>query len=61
MTRRSSNAAQLFHRGRPEAANEAGLRLSAISCALDLNGGDIRSVQRFSRHNDMCVLQTHGM
>ena len=33
-----------------------GLRHAAITSALDLTGGDLRSVQRFSRHQDVRIL-----
>jgi integrase/recombinase XerC len=33
-----------------------GLRHSAITTALDLTGGNVRSVQKFSRHRDLRVL-----
>ena len=33
-----------------------GLRHTAITEALDITGGDIRAVQRFSRHKDMRIL-----
>jgi integrase/recombinase XerC len=36
-----------------------GLRHAAITRALDLTGGDIRSVQRFSRHKDVRLLQRY--
>jgi len=36
-----------------------GLRHSAITEALDLTHGDLRSVQRFSRHRDVRVLETY--
>lgn len=36
-----------------------GLRHSAITAALDASGGDVRKVQRFSRHRDVRVLQTY--
>ena len=31
-----------------------GLRHLAITSALDLTKGDVRAVQKFSRHKDMC-------
>jgi integrase/recombinase XerC len=36
-----------------------GLRHAAITRALDLTGGDIRSVQKFSRHQDVRLLQRY--
>ena len=36
-----------------------GLRHAAITRALDLTGGDLRSVQRFSRHKDVRLLQRY--
>ena len=36
-----------------------GLRHVAITRALDLTGGDIRSVQKFSRHKDVRLLQRY--
>jgi len=36
-----------------------GLRHAAITTALDLTGGDVRKVQRFSRHADVRVLQRY--
>lgn len=36
-----------------------GLRHSAITAALDASNGNIRAVQRFSRHRDVRVLQTY--
>ena len=33
-----------------------GLRHAAITEALDLTGGDVRKVQRFSRHRDLQTL-----
>jgi integrase/recombinase XerC len=36
-----------------------GLRHAAITRALDLTGGDIRSVQKFSRHKDVRLLQRY--
>jgi len=36
-----------------------GLRHAAITAALDLTGGDVRKVQRFSRHSDVRVLQRY--
>ena len=36
-----------------------GLRHAAITAALDLTGGDVRKVQRFSRHADVRVLQRY--
>ena len=36
-----------------------GLRHAAITQALDMTGGNLRSVQRFSRHRDVRVLQTY--
>ncbi len=47
--RRLGEAAGL--RARPH-----GLRHAAITRALDLTGGDVRKVQRFSRHRDVRVL-----
>ena len=35
------------------------LRHSAITAALELTGGDVRKVQRFSRHSDVRVLQRY--
>ena len=37
-------------------ATPQGLRHTAITAALDLTGGDVRAVQRFSRHRDIRVL-----
>ena len=36
-----------------------GLRHSAITAALDLTNGDVRAVQRFSRHKDVRVLNRY--
>jgi len=36
-----------------------GLRHAAITAALDLTGGDVRKVQRFSRHRDLRVLNRY--
>jgi integrase/recombinase XerC len=36
-----------------------GLRHAAITEALDLTGGDVRAVQKFSRHRDVRVLQRY--
>jgi integrase/recombinase XerC len=36
-----------------------GLRHSAITEALELTGGDVRAVQRFSRHRDVRVVQRY--
>lgn len=36
-----------------------GLRHAAITEALDLTGGDVRAVQRFSRHRDLRVLNIY--
>src|SRR5204862_1807923 len=36
-----------------------GLRHAAITEALDLTGGDIRAVQRFSRHRDVRILERY--
>src|SRR5262249_44719583 len=36
-----------------------GLRHAAITAALDLTGGDVRAVQRFSRHRDLRTLQRY--
>jgi len=36
-----------------------GLRHSAITAALDASNGNIRAVQKFSRHRDVRVLQTY--
>jgi integrase/recombinase XerC len=36
-----------------------GLRHASISEALDLTGGDIRAVQKFSRHRDVRVLERY--
>jgi len=36
-----------------------GLRHAAITAALDLTGGDVRKVQRFSRHRDLRVLNVY--
>jgi integrase/recombinase XerC len=36
-----------------------GLRHSAITAALDATGGDVRRVQRFSRHRDLRVLTVY--
>jgi integrase/recombinase XerC len=35
------------------------LRHASITEALDLTGGDVRAVQRFSRHRDVRVLQRY--
>jgi integrase/recombinase XerC len=40
-------------------ARPHGLRHAAITRALDLTGGDVRAVQRFSRHRDVRVLQRY--
>jgi integrase/recombinase XerC len=40
-------------------ARPHGLRHAAITRALDLTGGDVRSVQRFSRHRDVRVVQRY--
>lgn len=34
-----------------------GLRHTAITEALDLTGGNVRAVQRFSRHRDVRILE----
>jgi integrase/recombinase XerC len=36
-----------------------GLRHAAITAALDLTGGDVRAVQRFSRHRSLQTLQRY--
>src|SRR5262249_37072672 len=36
-----------------------GLRQAAITEALDRTGGDVRAVQRFSRHRDLRTLQRY--
>jgi integrase/recombinase XerC len=36
-----------------------GLRHAAITAALDATGGNVRAVQRFSRHRDLRVLNTY--
>src|SRR5207245_11492415 len=36
-----------------------GLRHAAITEALDLTGGNVRAVQRFSRHRDVRVLERY--
>jgi integrase len=36
-----------------------GLRHTAITEALDLTGGNVRAVQRFSRHRDVRVLERY--
>jgi integrase/recombinase XerC len=36
-----------------------GLRHAAVTTALDLTGGDVRAVQRFSRHRDLRTLQLY--
>ncbi|MBP2227198.1 integrase/recombinase XerC [Azospirillum agricola] len=36
-----------------------GLRHTAITSALDASNGDVRKVQRFSRHRDVRLLQTY--
>jgi integrase/recombinase XerC len=36
-----------------------GLRHAAITAALDLTAGDIRAVQKFSRHRDLKVLTVY--
>jgi integrase/recombinase XerC len=41
------------------AARPHGLRHAAITRALDLTGGDVRAVQRFSRHRDLRTLQRY--
>jgi integrase/recombinase XerC len=40
-------------------ARPHGLRHAAITRALDLTGGDVRAVQRFSRHREVRVLQRY--
>jgi integrase/recombinase XerC len=40
-------------------ARPHGLWNAAITEALDLTGGDVRAVQRFSRHRDVRVLQRY--
>jgi integrase/recombinase XerC len=40
-------------------ARPHGLRHAAITEALDRTGGDVRRVQRFSRHKDIRVLQVY--
>jgi integrase/recombinase XerC len=35
------------------------LRHAAVTAALDLTGGDIRAVQRFSRHRDVRVIERY--
>ncbi len=49
-----SRAARLSTPCRPH-----GLRHEAITRALDLTGGDVRSVQRFSRHKNLDVLMVY--
>lgn len=41
------------------AARPHGLRHAAITRALDATGGDMRAVQRFSRHKDIRTLETY--
>ena len=36
-----------------------GLRHSAITAALDLTGGNVRAVQKFSRHRDVRVIERY--
>ena len=36
-----------------------GLRHAAITEALDLTGGNVRAVQRFSRHRDVRILERY--
>jgi integrase/recombinase XerC len=40
-------------------ARPHGLRHSAITTALDMNGGDVRAAQRFSRHLDLRTLSVY--
>ena len=40
-------------------ARPHGLRHAAITEALDKTGGDVRAVQRFSRHADVRTLQAY--
>ncbi len=40
-------------------ARPHGLRHAAITSALDLTGGDVRAVQRFSRHRDIRTLNRY--
>jgi len=40
-------------------ARPHGLRHAAITAALDATGGDVRAVQKFSRHRDVRVLQRY--
>jgi integrase/recombinase XerC len=35
------------------------LRHAAVTAALDLTGGDIRAVQKFSRHRDVRVIERY--
>jgi integrase/recombinase XerC len=41
-------------------ARPHGLRQAAITRALDLTGGDVRAVQRFSRHREVRVVQRYN-
>ena len=36
-----------------------GLRHAAITTGLDLSGGDVRAVQRFSRHRNLATLMIY--
>ena len=40
-------------------ARPHGLRHAAVTAALDLTGGDIRAVQKFSRHRDVRVIERY--
>jgi integrase/recombinase XerC len=40
-------------------ARPHGLRHAAITAALDATGGDVRAVQKFSRHRDVRILQRY--
>ena len=46
-------------RSRGPAARPHGLRHAAITEALDATGGDVRAVQRFSRHRSLATLQLY--
>ena len=36
-----------------------GLRHASITAALDITGGDVRAVQRFSRHRNLTTLTVY--
>lgn len=44
---------------KPYGVHPHGLRHAAITAALDLSNGDVRRVQRFSRHRDVRVLSVY--